>query len=315
MQVLALDIGGSSVKHGIVEVSGRTATLVRAARSERLPSTDFSDLRRIVMNLVAQTLDQQRSVSTVGISTTGSVDADGVVVRAGHFKDYRNVSWSKLIGDEFGHIKRVATINDGQASAWAEFNAGPREAGSRIHVVVGTGVGGGVVHNGDLILGGSGQAGYIGHIKIAIDSTLRCSCGSTGCVETLAAAPAIVRYFQEQSPGTQTEVLRLEEVTARACDGAAPAVDAFEHAGYWLGLGLGNAMNVLNPSVVSVGGGVLLASESIGRTNDGGPFMSGVARGVEAAAHRRVRASAQMLVARLGNDGGLIGAALLACLS
>jgi glucokinase len=176
-------------------------------------------------------------------------------------------------------------------------------------------VGGGVVHNGDLILGGSGQAGYIGHIKIAIDSTLRCSCGSTGCVETLAAAPAIVRYFQEQSPGTQTEVLRLEEVTARACDGAAPAVDAFEHAGYWLGLGLGNAMNVLNPSVVSVGGGVLLASESIGRTNDGGPFMSGVARGVEAAAHRRVRASAQMLVARLGNDGGLIGAALLACLS
>jgi predicted NBD/HSP70 family sugar kinase len=102
MQVLALDIGGSSVKHGIVEVSGRTATLVRAARSERLPSTDFSDLRRIVMNLVAQTLDQQRSVSTVGISTTGSVDADGVVVRAGHFKDYRNVSWSKLIGDEFG---------------------------------------------------------------------------------------------------------------------------------------------------------------------------------------------------------------------
>lgn len=312
MLVYALDIGGSSVKHGLVEVTTKKASVVEPFPTIILPSVDFADLEAVILKAFETTLARERSVRRIGISTTGSVDASGIVVSAGHFKGYQNISWSHFIKTRFEQIEHVAIVNDGRASAWAEFSADPAGARSHIHVVVGTGVGGGIVCNRELILGDSGQAGYIGHIKITRAVTPKCSCGSQGCVETLASAPAIVRYFNERSPSTvEPGPEALNSLTNEARSGNEIAIAAFNTAGHWLGLALGNAMNVLNPSVVSVGGGALLASESIHSTGDGGPFLRSVSIGMVEAAHRRVSASAQLRLARFGNHGGMIGAALL----
>ncbi len=313
MLVYALDIGGSSVKHGLVEIGRDEATLIRSPSSTVLPSNDFSDLRTLVFEAIRSTLSSRPNVHAIGISTTGSLDVEGTVVSAGHFNGYKDVSWAKLIKPEFTQIRQVVTVNDGRASAWAEYSADPIRGKSHIHAVVGTGVGGGVVHNGELVMGDSGQAGYIGHIKVTPNRTGKCSCGSYGCVEALAAAPAIVRHFNERSEvSVDSGPGAFDVVTRKAQSGDPHAVAAFETAGYWLGVGLGNAMNVLNPAVVSVGGGVVLASQSIDQKDDGGPFMRSVGDGVAYAAHRRVCSSADLRTARFANDGGMIGAARLA---
>jgi glucokinase len=314
MLIYALDIGGSSIKHATVDVNTVGEHIVSRFPSITLPSGEFADLLPLVLGSVHSALEcSDVMIQAIGISTTGSVDAMGTVVSAGFFNGYKNVSWSSIIKERFPQIQRVTTINDGRASAWAEYCSNSTPVRSHIHAVVGTGVGGGIVHNGELVLGDSGQAGYIGHIKITPNSTPLCSCGSEGCVETLAAAPAIVRHFNANSqlsidPGNTA----LESVTKRAQAGDNAALDAFRTSGNWLGLALGNAMNVLNPTVVTVGGGVLLASESIYSNGDGGPYLDAVSAGIARAAHRRVTASATLRAARVGNDGGIIGAARLA---
>lgn len=312
MLVYALDIGGSSIKHQLFQVTPQEARTIEAYAPLMLPSTEFAVLKSILFEALRSTIIAHR-VKVIGISTTGTVDAAGIVVSAGHFTGYRNISWSELIKAEFPQVEVVKTVNDGRASAWAEYAASPVGVRSQIHSVVGTGVGGGIVYNGELLSGDSGQAGYIGHIKLTADSTPKCSCGSEGCVEVLASAAAVVRYYNGFARcSIPVEPSSLETVVLEAKSGSEPAYEAFRTAGHWLGIGLGNAMNVLNPSVVSVGGGVVLASESIESTNDGGPYLRAVSSGVTAAAHRRVAASANLRPARFGNDGGMIGVARLA---
>lgn len=311
--VYALDIGGSSVKSCLVHVKGDQVAILERYGSARLPSRQFSDVEQIVVQAVGQVLSATPTLSAVGISTTGSVDSSGIVVSAGHFQGYVNVSWNKLLRRDFPRLERVVAVNDGRASTWAEYCANISKISSHIHAVVGTGVGGGIVYKGDLMQGDSGQAGYIGHIKITLDQTALCSCGKMGCVETLASGPAIVRHFNADPSGpnddyatafdTVCELARKGDMTARA---------AFSRAGYFLGMGLGNAMNVLNPSQVTVGGGVILASESIDTLGDGGPYLRSVADGIQAAAHKRVAAAATLRQSVHGNDGGMVGAALLA---
>lgn len=313
MHVYSMDIGGSSVKHGIVEVDAESATIVDVPQLIPLPSLDFRDLRDLIFDAISVMTKSRPDIASIGISTTGSVDTSGKVVSAGHFNDYKNVDWAELIGSKFPQIRTVITVNDGRAFAWGEYSTDPIGGKSHIHAVVGTGVGGGIVHDGELLLGDSGQAGYIGHIKITTAPTPICSCGSMGCVEVLASGPAIVRYLSEKSEdSTLLGSDAFATIATRAQQGDELALAAFSSAGRWLGIGLGNAMNVLNPSVVSVGGGVVLASESITGADDGGPFFASVIEGVRQAAHRRVFASADIRPARLGNDGGMIGAALLA---
>ena len=137
MLVGAVDIGGSSVKYGILEIGADNLSLSFPARSIELPSRDFADLKKVVFSAVRDIRSTSR-IEAVGISSTGSVDAQGVVVSAGHFRDYKNVSWSEVLLAEFPELQRVWTTNDGRASAWAEYRGGSCTGRSLIHAVVGT---------------------------------------------------------------------------------------------------------------------------------------------------------------------------------
>jgi glucokinase len=309
--VLALDIGGSSVKHSLVEVVADTPTLVEAFPSVPVASNDFADLRQTILEIV-EAASRIQATQSIGISTTGSVDRNGKVLNAGFFRGYQNVSWAELIKDRFANIRTVVSLNDGRASAWAEYSVNLPPVSSHIHAVVGTGIGSGIVRDGALLYGDHDKAGYIGHMKVTVDPTPICSCGSTGCVETVAAAPAIVRTFGGGDTTDPKNAEGLQTVVDQARTGNRAALNAFDTAGRWLGIALGNAMNVLNPSVITVGGGVVLASESIRGEGDGGEFLKAVSDGIRIAAHRRVAENVVIRRAHFGNDGGMMGAALLA---
>ncbi len=307
--ILAIDIGGSSVKSCILSCNPESFEINIRYPAVKLPSNDFSDLNEIVCELVSKALMDVTDISAIGISTTGSVDNQGTVVSAGHFNGYVNVSWKEVLMSAHNSIEEVVVLNDGRASAWAEYEANAEKVSSHVHVVVGTGVGGGLIYKDELLQGDSGQAGYIGHLKISSGKTAVCSCGNMGCVEALAAAPAISGHYN--SLEKEESSTSFEDVVNLASDNNPNAIQAIELGGYYLGVGLGNAMNVLNPSQVTVGGGVMVASEKVLDKDGQEVYFSAISKGIKFAAHKRVFAAIKFRKARYGNDGGMIGAALL----
>ena len=312
MLVYSFDIGGSSIKHGLVDIVNGKASIVARGETIMLPNNSFSYLKGEILKVISSISNLNEKIDIIGLSTTGSVDPYGKVVNAGHFDGYTNISWDDIINKEYHNDFEVKVINDGRASAWGEYFAYGRSYKTHVHVVVGTGVGGGIIYSDKLLLGDSGFSGYIGHIKISLNDTITCSCGKKGCVETLASVPAIIEFYRKHSDCIQPKTFK--EIIELATSGEHIAIQALEEAGYWLGVGIGCVLNVLNPSLVSVGGGVPLATTELLSLNQGDLYFESLLKGAEQSAHKRVFVSSDIKKAVLGNDAGLIGAACLASL-
>lgn len=313
MIVYALDIGGSSVKHALIDTEQDPGHFVRSYQSLQLKSRKFEDLKNQILASVRDVLAANTSVDTVAVSTTGGVDENGTVINAGHFEGYSNVSWEKILREQISQLQRVITMNDGKAATWAEYIGEIQNVNSFVHFVVGTGIGGASVIDKRIITGDGGYAGYLGHIKVTNEDTATCSCGKMGCVETVASALAIIRYF-EKHRGSEVSSSRitLDDVVSAALAGDEIAEKAFEIAGAWLGIAMSNVMNILNPGIITVGGGVVLAADKIRVRGKENPFLKAASESARTHAHRRVVATTEIRQARYGNDGGIIGAAMMA---
>lgn len=311
MRVLTIDIGGSSVKHSIAAVSddGSSVELDLVGREE-LPSTSFADLKAVVQQIVGR---RGADELPIGISTSGSVDREGTVISAGHFEGYVDVDWrDHLIPNPEG---RLVVVNDGRAAAWGEYSTRSRRPETLVHVVLGTGVGGGIVHRNELLLGDSGQAGYIGHIRVTDAETSECSCGRTGHVESMSSERGILdTYAREAGSGGAERPASLTQILRSADRDDSALTRALTAAGWGLGAGLGAVLNILNPAVITIGGGLTnaLREESASDIRAGEVFMSGVSRGMHDTSHKRPFAAVECDWGSLGNDAGLVGAALLA---
>lgn len=312
MEIICIDIGGSSVKSGRLTQERGKPLGISSVNTHELADRKFTTVKKnVLMAIKSQIPAKHLSNFGVGISTSGSVDKNEVVISAGHFSGYENIDWQKLLNEEFSGEITVAVANDGRAAALGEFTVvGATPNSSHVHLVVGTGVGGGIVHEGKLLVGESGQAGYIGHIKLTTEPTITCSCKKQGCLETLASAPAIVEHYIRGDGGSKNEV-SFPNVVKLAKDGNEHAVAAFKKAGYFLGIGIGNTLNILNSSSVTVGGGVVVAAQEVEQILGSPFFFDAVDEGFIFASHRRVYASAQVSPATLGNNSGMIGAGVL----
>lgn len=305
--IVALDIGASSIKASIVTRKGAYYDTISNEERIQLKTNEFEELKAKVIEICRRKFEQGAD-QIVGISTAGSVDNNGIVVSAGNFKNYCNIYWQDVLSETFGETI-VETVNDGRSSAWGEYITSDERANTHVHAVVGTGIGGGVIHNGDLLKGDSGQAGYIGHIKVTPLETPICSCGKMGCVESLASAKGIAAIYSKEI-GCEYS---FDEMLKRADVDIQNIIKAFIEGGYWLGVALGNVMNVINPQCVTIGGGVILAIQELMDTYrlNVNPYLEGVHRGVHYASHRRVEATGSVVCGVLGNDAGMIGAANL----
>jgi len=202
--------------------------------------------------------------------------------------------------------------NDGNAAAWGEFRFGVgSEADHLVFVTLGTGIGGGVITHGVLMRGAQGSGGELGHVTVQATGP-RCACGNRGCLEALASGTAIGRRAREvaiQYPDSALGRLAArrqvlgEDVTEFAREGDKVALSVLEEAGTWLGVGLAGFVNVFNPEVVAVGGGVMAAGELI---------LEAARREVHLRARPPSRDLAEVKVATLGPKSGVLGAAALA---
>jgi glucokinase len=308
---IGVDIGGTKVLGGVVDVDG---TVIATARRDTPASDTAATLDRIVD--VINELSAAHRIEAVGIGAAGWIDSKRSTVYYAP-----NLAWrNEPLHDEIAAKVDVPIVveNDGNVAAWAEFQFGAAKHAdeSMVLITVGTGIGGGIVIGGDLIRGAHGMSGELGHV-MAVRDGHPCGCGAKGCLEQYASGNALTRFAQfgaAARPGSAEHLLSLvggdphkltgPVVTRAAMAGDPIAVDAFSQIGYWLGRGLADLAQILDPQILVVGGGVIEAGELLLA-----PARAAFAEGLPSRAKFPV---ADIVAASMGNTAGVVGAADLA---
>ncbi len=253
---LAFDIGGTKIAAGLVNRSGSVVQrLVRATRAELGAPAILQTLLEAGKELLDKANRFGLPVAAIGIGSAGQVNADmgAISYASGNLPGWSGLHLSEEVRRSLGLETYVD--NDVNALALGEhhFGAGRgfREA---LYLAVGTGVGGAVVREGKIWRGSTWSAGEICHLVIDFDGTRRCSCGATGHLEAYTCGPAIVHRYRELSE--RRDRLELPQVAELARHGDGHARHAIAEGANILGTALGGVLNVLDPEVVVVGGGV-----------------------------------------------------------
>jgi glucokinase len=291
---LGVDIGGTNVRVAAVSAStGAVLSSARAGLVDRSPAGVTSLVAKLA-HQVAQAHDA--ATPPVGVGFAGML-RDGVVLNAPNL-GWRNVAFATELSVALDG-RSVRLVNDLSAAAWGERVAGAsRGADDVLTIFVGTGVGSAIIARGALVEGASGVAGEFGHIKVELSGGRACGCGDVGCLEAYAGGARLIAWMQEQridgGPG---------ELEALALSGHRAAQSLYDSATNHLALAIANQVSMLNPSVVVLGGGVLSNCPGMVRR---------VVEVVEARATAASRDVLRIVMATLGDDSGIVGAALLA---
>ena len=304
----AVDLGGSKILSVIAQSDGR-----RLAEDRRSTSAEEGPevvLERIVGSLemaLAKAGLQRGDLAAVGICSPGPCDIDaGVIGRAPNLPGWRDVPICRYLEERLGVPTRLE--NDATAAALGEhvYGAG-RGCRHLIYITVSTGIGGGLIIDGRLYRGATGVGGEIGHMIIDPDGPL-CGCGSRGCLEAFASGTAIAARGEELvAQGGSALLAKLareeggltaETVCRAAEEGDSASRDIIQRAGYYLGVGLASYVNIFNPEIIIIGGGLAKA----------GDLLLGPARAeMEARAMPEALKAVQLKPAELGDYVGVMG--------
>lgn len=305
---IGIDVGGTKISGALVDAEG---SVLQQSRTTS-PASDANAITDAIATLV-QELRGSRDVVGVGVAAAGFIDKDRATVLFAPNLAWRNEPLDRRITDRVG--LPVVIENDANAAAWGEYRFGAgRDADDLLLITVGTGIGGGFVHDDRLFRGGFGVGAEIGHMRVVPQGRL-CGCGNHGCWEMYASGNALVRDTREEAGS-----LLAADLVARAggdpanIDGpmiteAAAAGDRFAlgrvHAiGTWLGEGAASLAAVLDPTMIVVGGGVAAAGEILIA-----PMREAFRANLTG---RGYRPEPEIVQARLGNEAGMLGAADLA---
>lgn len=306
MSAVGVDIGGTKLLAGLVDPDGS----VVARRRLRTPPEGGAAVAAAVVEVVRALWQEAGSGPLpVGVGAAGLVDLGGTVRYSPNIPGWDGTPLRAELSAVLGID--VSVDNDANAAAWGEFRAGAgRHAeGSLLMLTVGTGIGGGLVQGGAPLRGREGLAAEFGHM-IVREGGPPCGCGNHGCLEALASGSAIARVAREGlARGAESALAGIAEpsgkdVTRAAEDGDDFACAVLRECGFWLGVGIASLVNALDPELVVVGGGAMQAGELLLA-----PARAAFAERVIGAAQRRLPLVAP---ATLGDDAGMVGAALLA---
>jgi glucokinase len=307
---IGLDIGGTKISGGVVDVNG----VILAKGRKNTPANDPAAIAHEAAALIRE-LSFEYQIDAVGVACAGFIDRAGSTVMFAP-----NLAWrEEPLKERLETLldQPVTIENDANAAAWGEFRFGAgAEADDMVLVTVGTGIGGGIVVDGLLMRGAFGVAAEIGHMRVVPDG-IRCGCGNRGCWEQYASGTALVREARElvvsgtplaarlnELCGGDPTALRGPDVTRAAVEGDPASVELLADLGAWIGEGVASVVAILDPEVVVLGGGVAEAGRLLID-----PAVAAFRRQLTGRGHRP---EARFALASLGNDAGMIGAADLA---
>ncbi|WP_340371715.1 ROK family glucokinase [Peribacillus sp. FSL E2-0218] len=311
--LMGVDLGGTTTKLALINSYGEIIHKWEI-------NTDISEKGKFITMNIAKAIDAKleelnepkSKLVGIGMGAPGPVDfVNGSIYEA------VNLGWKDYPLKDLLEVETslpAVIDNDANMAALGEMWKGAGNgAKDLVCVTLGTGVGGGIIHNGRIVHGTSGAAGEIGHITVISDGGAPCNCGKTGCLETVASATGIVRLALEalnEDDGTSLLQQKVNEgnvVSSKllfqcAKDGDSLSKAVVDKVGNYLGLALSHVGNVMNPDKIVIGGGVSQA---------GGILLDTVRAAFEKYAFKRVGKSTKISLATLGNDAGVIGAAWL----
>ena len=301
--IFAADLGGTHLRAATVDQKGR----IHSRFKQNTPQA--KDANAIVDAIVSAVREFQKAaeISAVSLVVPGTVKVEeGAVVKAPNLPCLDGFPLAAALTEQ---LDLPAVLeNDANAAAVGEMWQGAAVGCKTIIcVTLGTGVGGGIILDGKLWRGVDGSAAEIGHMCVDPFGGVACTCGSRGCLEVFASATAIVRMTREASPRYPDSVLQgTEDRTAEMIfeagqQGDELALEIFRRMGVYLGIGLANLINILNPEIIVIGGGVV---------NGWDLFEKHMNQQVEERAFPLLRV--KIVRAKCGDDAGLLGAARLA---
>lgn len=312
--LIGIDLGGTNIKVGLFdEQLHYVDELWRATQSEVDSETVINNMITAVQDLLTHNQVSAAALQAIGIGVPGLLDIKaGVSKFSPNFKHWQNVPIKAIFENKF-HVP-VFIDNDVRVNLYGEwqFGAGVGQQ-NLLMVTLGTGLGSGVVLDGHVLYGATASAGELGHMNMYRHGR-PCACGSSGCLGRYVSARGIVKTAQEKLAAGGTSVLTawtnsdLDAITAKMISVADDQHDQLAHAvwqktGTLLGYGLANAINLYNPAMIIIGGGV---------ANAGARLLTPTKQAVQAHGLKIAVTACQIVTAKLGDRAGMIGAATVA---
>ena len=314
LPVLAIDLGGTKIITAIVSADGQAIAKERSLTlADEGPSSVINRLLSAIDHLLSSKNIDPSELSSISIAAAGGIDIErGLVTSSPHLPGWHDVPLRNIVSEKYGVTTFL--LNDASATALGEhrFGAG-RGVNNLVLLTIGTGIGGGIIIDGRLYHGPSGSAGELGHMTVDVHGP-RCVCGNIGCLETLVSGPVIANEARKRiAQGERSSLVdmvagRIEDITAEeigvaARAGDSLALDIITEAATYLGVGLVNLVNIFNPEMIIIGGGVAELGDLL---------LEPARRVVKERAFRMSAQAVRIVTAQLGDEAGVRGAALFA---
>jgi glucokinase len=308
--VIGIDLGGTFIKAGMIDTKGRVVA------REKVDTCGAEGVDAVIRQIALAAASVQKKARVapkdilgVGIGAPGTINiAAGVVTFAPNLPGWRHVALCAKVQDKL----KIPTLleNDANAAAYGEKWVG---AGTKVNSLVmftlGTGIGGGIIINNEVLHGVNDAAAELGHMTVVVDG-VRCGCGNRGCVEAYASVPGMVRRMKDAvmkgKPSRLAGRIRKgEEITGKDIHAAAVRGDktaraVLEETGMYLGIAAVNMMHIVNPAMIVFAGGMIAAGDML---------MNAIKAEIKKRALEASAAKTEVVFAKLGDDAGMIGSA------
>jgi glucokinase len=312
--ILGVDLGGTKI---LTAVTNSRGEMLSRDHSITPAKKGHEAVIQSILESAYRALEQAdvaiSELTAIGIGAPGLSNPEaGILFTSPNLPGCRDVPLRDIMQERLG--KKTFLINDANAAALGEFYFGAaRGARNFIYVTISTGIGGGVVINDKIYTGAIGAAGEVGHMTIDDNGPI-CNCGSRGCWETLASGTALAREARHRiKEGVRTSILEyaegdVEKVTAQVIHSAAEQGDSFAkeliaRTGYYVGVGLANLINIFNPELIVIGGGL---------SNIGDMLLEPAFKVAGERAYKEAFQAVRFASAELGRNSGVLGAAAFA---
>jgi glucokinase len=313
MYRIGVDLGGTNIAVGVVDDNLKIIGRGKMKTNTPRPAEEiFDDIAKAVNLAVADAGVSMDQVSSIGVGTPGSVNKTSGHIEFANNLDFNNVPAKEMLEGRIG--KPVYLDNDANCAALGEAVAGVgKGVSSFVAITLGTGVGSGIIIDNKILSGVNFAAGEMGHMVISVDGE-QCNCGRRGCWERYASATALISQTKDAMRHNQDSLMwqlvndNIDEVSGRTAfdamrQGDETAKDVVAQYIYFVSAGIINIINALQPEIICVGGGI---------GHEGENLLEPIRKHVERERYS-IYASKQteICAAVLGNDAGIIGAALL----
>ena len=309
---IGVDLGGTNVKIAIVDDAGNIICSRSAPTdADKGFEAAYENIVNVIYTIINECEVSKEEISGIGFGLPGLIDSkNGIIKDLPNMPGWVNIPFGEMIKKEFD--LRVEIVNDVRAATLGEYKFGAgRGVSNLVCITIGTGIGSGMIIDGKLVKGSTSVAGEIGHMTLQEHGGPICGCGNTGCLEALGSASSIVKRGHELLTGGRPSKIReimgdgpltAQVIAEAAAQGDAPASRILYETGRWIGIGLANIVNLLNPELIIIGGGVAQA---------GAPLIDPIRENIQKRALKLSAAAVRVETASLGEKAGVIGASLL----